>query len=238
MKLKPIHVGMLVATVLIGGILVSDSLGFWRTESTKMPVKIQEGEFAGASDPADIRGSYTFGDIAQSYPISVDVLAEAFQVIENPEAFQLKRLEEMYPSEGEVEMGTSSIRFFVARYTGLPYEETGEEGLFPHAVQMLLDQGTITDEEAREIPRISGEILLEYEGSHTEAEVEEHVEPVVNGNSTVADLFAIGLEEEEIVSVIGPFESKGEKVRDVCQNNSIQFSAAKTLLIEKLEGNQ
>lgn len=237
MKLRPIHLGILVLAVLFGGIYASDVLGIWRTESSKVPVKIQEGEFAGASDPADIRGSYTFGDIAQSYPISVDVLAEAFQVDEDPEAFQLKLLEEMYPSEGEVEMGTSSVRFFVARYTGLPYEATGEEALFPRAVDMLKEEDKITEEEAREIPLFSDEFSPETVELE-EAPEEEPVEPLVNGNTTVADLFASGLKEEEIIAVIGTFESKGEKVRDVCQKNGIQFSTVKTVLIEMMEANQ
>ncbi len=235
MKLKPIHVGILVLAVLFGGIYASDALGLWRTESAKVPIKIQTGEFAGSSDPVDIRGSYTFGDIARSYPISVEVLAEAFQVTENPEAFQLKLLEEMYPSSGEVEMGTSSVRFFVARYTGLPYEATGEEALFPQAIQMLRQTDKISLEEAQLIPVIQPGVQVQDRDQISEPD---HVEPSIKGNTTIADLFAMGLEEEEIIAVIGPFESKGALVRDVCQNNGIQFSAAKTVLIEMMEANE
>ncbi|MGB8983706.1 MAG: hypothetical protein WCC12_17690, partial [Anaerolineales bacterium] len=52
--------------IMFGGIAVSSALGWWQTESTKVPAAYTEGEFAGQANPADIRGSYTFGDISNS----------------------------------------------------------------------------------------------------------------------------------------------------------------------------
>lgn len=232
MKLKPIGVAGLVLVIIFGGIYISDALGLWRTSSAKTPAKYQTGDFAGQADPSDIRGSYTFSDIANAFPIGVDVLAEAFEVEENPAAFQLKGLEEMYPSDGDWEMGTASVRYFVARYTGLPYQRTGEEALFPHAVQMLKERGKITEEEAEAIPIVQpGEQIQDRD----QVSEPDHVEPAVKGNTTVADLFAMGLTEEEIVSVIGAYDSMGALVRDVCQANGVAFSAAKEALVNLAE---
>lgn len=232
MKLKSKGVAILVLVVLFGGILASNLLGLWQTESRKIPARIEEGEFAGAADPSDIRGSYTFGDIERSFPITVEILADAFSVVENPADFQLKSLEAMYPSDGEFELGTASVRYFVARYTGLPYVQTGEEALFPKAVQILKQEEKITEEEARSIPIMNPEISISYEKNQEEASSEDHVEPLVKGNTTIADLFALGLDEAQIVEVTGDYESKGELVRDVCKANGIPFSSAKEILVE------
>lgn len=236
MKLNQKNVGILIVVMIFGGILASDALGLWRTESSKVPVKIQEGDFAGLSDPTDIRGSYTFADIERTFPITVEVLADAFRVTEEPEAFQLKKLEENYPSDGEWEMGTASVRYFVARYTGLPYESTGEEALFPHAIAFLVGEGKISAEEAELIPVVQPGVQIQDRDQASQPE--EHIEPLVKGNTTIADLFSLGLSEEEIVAVTGKFESKGELVRDVCRNNGLSFSEVKTVLIEKIEANQ
>ena len=72
---KPLAIIVLV--VLFGGIAFSSVMGWWITESTKQPVTFTEGEFAGQANPADIRGSYTFGDIAKSFDVTPEVLAQA-----------------------------------------------------------------------------------------------------------------------------------------------------------------
>lgn len=233
MRIRHATLAVLIVGIIFGGVLISSALGIWQTDSSKTPQKIETGAFAGEGDPADIRGSYTFSDIANVFPISVDVLAEAFFVEENPADFQLKVLEANYPSDGEVEMGTSSVRLFVARYTGLPYERTGEEALFSHAVEFLVQEGKLSGEEAVLIPTMEPKALLKQE-EETVIE-EEHVEPLVKGNTTVADLFALGLSEEAIISVIGEYGSKGELVRDICNSNDVAFSAAKLTLEELAE---
>ena len=89
---KPLAVIVLV--MMFGGISFSSAMGWWATESTKEPVTFTEGEFAGQANPADIRGSYTFGDIAKSFDVTPEVLAQAFGITEgDPAAFAVKELE-------------------------------------------------------------------------------------------------------------------------------------------------
>ncbi len=112
----------LVAAILFGGIFFSSAIGWWQTESTKEAAKITSGEFAGQANPADIRGSYTFGDVEKNFGVPPTVLAEAFGVKDsNPATFAVKGLEEMYADSGQ-EVGTSSVRLFVAFYKGMPYD--------------------------------------------------------------------------------------------------------------------
>lgn len=96
---KPLAV--IVLAVLFAGIAFSTVTGWWVTESTKVPVTFTEGEFEGEANPADIRGSYTFGDIAKSFDVTPEVLAQAFGITaEEPTAFAIKELETIYLDSG------------------------------------------------------------------------------------------------------------------------------------------
>ena len=63
MRLTAKPLALLILAVIFGGVLVTSAFNWWTTESTKVPAKFASGEAAGQYDPADIRGSYTFGDI-------------------------------------------------------------------------------------------------------------------------------------------------------------------------------
>ncbi|WP_458788482.1 hypothetical protein, partial [Vallitalea sediminicola] len=74
-------------------------------------------------------------DIYNSFNITPEILAEAFNIItENPQDFQVKSLEDKY-SDLEVEVGTDSVRRFTALYTGLPYDS--DEILPQQAIDIL-----------------------------------------------------------------------------------------------------
>jgi hypothetical protein len=141
---------VLLVALLFGGILGSSALGWWQTESTKEPVKFTEGEFAGQANPADIRGSYTFADIAKSFDVTPEVLAQAFEVPagQDAAAFQVKSLEEIYAGSG-YEVGTASVRLFVAFYAGLPYDLTTAETTYlpKPAADILTQKGGLTPEQ-------------------------------------------------------------------------------------------
>ena len=57
-------------------------MGWWQTESTKEAAVFTSGEFAGQANPADIRGSYTFGDVEKNFGIPAALLAQAFGVVD------------------------------------------------------------------------------------------------------------------------------------------------------------
>ncbi|NLI41937.1 MAG: 4Fe-4S binding protein, partial [Caldisericales bacterium] len=72
MRITPRWMAVFIVTVLFGGILLSIALGEWTTKSTKEPLTFAEGEFAGEYNPADIRGSYTFGEISRLFEIPLE----------------------------------------------------------------------------------------------------------------------------------------------------------------------
>ncbi len=140
MKLKNSHIGVLIVLILIGGIYVAKGFDLWATESEKIPVKLSEGVGAGTYDPFDIRGSYTFEEIARLFEIDITLLAEAFQLgdADAANARQSKELEALYGElPGGVEIGNESVQVFVAIMKELDID--GADAYLPtSAVQVLL----------------------------------------------------------------------------------------------------
>jgi len=135
MNLTSKPLAAIIFVVFFGGIAFSAAMGWWVTESAKQPAAYTEGEFVGQSNPADIRGSYTFGDVENAFGVPSKVLAQAFLIESNsPSTFAIKGLEEIYAAN-EFEIGTGSVRLFVAFYNGLPIDLTADTYLPENAAR-------------------------------------------------------------------------------------------------------
>lgn len=145
---------ILVVGFFAGGILLSQALGWWSTETKKVARKITTGELAGKADPADIRGSYTFADIEKNFGVPVKVLAQAFGFDKerDPAGIRAKDIEERY---GEIEgkdLGTDAVRLFVSLYTGIPLTSSEENtGILEPAFRILKGLGKITPDKEKEL---------------------------------------------------------------------------------------
>lgn len=255
MKLKTIYIPFIFAVIVFGGIFLFDSLGLWQVESSKEPSVIREGEFAGMSDPGDIRGSYSFSDISASFEVTPELLAKAFGIsVDNPGDFMCKDLETYYElGSDEMEVGTGSVREFVAIYTNLPYE--GDDGFPDTAVAVLKEAGKWSDEledaYSHRIVVVSDitnlgftvEADTESESSETKLsetetseEVEEHDETIgVKGKTTVADIISWGVSKEEIEAVLGvDVANENLLIKDICTQNDLSFSEMKSELNDLL----
>ncbi len=140
-RIKTATLGLVIVAAMFGGIALSIAFGYWKTESTKEPVKIKEGEFAGLPNPADVRGSYSWADVAKAFTIPEDKVLEAFGATDP--AQKVNSLETKYAGtlpEG-VEIGTGSVRLFAALYTGLPYEADAGTVLPASAIAVLRSSG-------------------------------------------------------------------------------------------------
>ncbi|TCW61772.1 hypothetical protein [Treponema sp. J25] len=150
-------VGIIVGTLVIG-IGGAKALGWWITASQKVAKKITTGDFAGMSDPADLRGSYTFADMEKNYGVPVSVLAQAFGYtdVPDPSLIKAKDIEGRYGTMGDKEIGTDSVRLFVALYTGIPYTPKEEStGILDTAIKVLRDLSKLTDEQIAQLqPRL------------------------------------------------------------------------------------
>jgi hypothetical protein len=151
MKVKSLPLGIAVLVIFFGGILLSMQLNWWQTESTRVPATFKEGELAGQYNPADIRGSYSFGDINQHFNVPLNDLQIAFGIAEGVDVahYKAKDLETTYSdlADSGYEIGTNSLRLFVALYIGAPFEPGEETYLTSAAVELLKSKAELSDEQ-------------------------------------------------------------------------------------------
>jgi hypothetical protein len=226
---KPLAVILLV--MLFGGIAFSSVMGWWVTESTKQPVTFSEGEFAGQANPADIRGSYTFGDIAKSFDVTPEVLAKAFGVTEGePAVFAVKELEAINLDSG-YEIGTVSVRLFVAYYTGLPFDTTGQEIYLPQsATEILLAKGNLAPEQVAYLEKhtvtLGASAPVAVATSSTVSE-----ENIVKGKTTFGELLTWGVPRETIEKLLNaPMPDPAMTVKDFASASGQNFETLKPAL--------
>jgi hypothetical protein len=239
---KPL--ALILFVIMFGGIALSATLGWWQTESSKVPAVFTEGEFAGQANPADIRGSYTFSDISDSFDITPDVLAQAFQVrSDKPASIAVKDLESLYLDSG-YEIGTTSVRMFVAFYVGLPFDTAGQDIYLPKpAVDILFADATLTPEQVEYLQAHTAEVApagpeagaTQSEAPAPETEsaqpVSEAEEYVVKGKTTFGELVSWGVPQEVIEQMIGaPVPDPALKVKDFATANGLDFETLKTQL--------
>jgi len=252
MKLSSKSLAVIVLVFIFGGIIFTSAMGWWTTVTLKVPVKFTEGEAAGEYNPADIRGSYTFGDIQKSFGIPVGDLANAFQIPANtdPALFQVKSLEGLY-AEMEEAIDTSSMRLFVALYKGLPVDLSAGSYLLPEAVEILREQGKLTanqevyltehtagastvipaEQATIEVDQLSAPIPLSTKGSAEVPTV--HVQPVgtVTGKTTFQQLLDMGVPKEKIEGIIGEaIPSPDTIIKDFITQKGLTFSSIKSAL--------
>ncbi len=231
---------VIIFVTIFGGIAFASAMGWWATESSKIPVTFTEGEYAGQSNPADIRGSYTFGDISNSFAVNPAVLAQAFGVpTGDPAAFAVKDLEALYASTG-FEIGTTSIRLFVAYYTGLPFDTTGQEIYLPgSATEILLAQNNLTPDQIAYLEThtvdagTAGPVIAETPAapSPSNESAASSTEYTVKGKTTFGELLQWGMSKETIETLLGAsLPDPAMTLKDYASASGLNFETLKPAL--------
>jgi hypothetical protein len=236
MKMTSRMIALTVVVVILGGILLAMALGVWRTESTKQAAKFSSGAFAGVSNPADIRGSYSFTDVERNFNVSADILAKAFAVdttVKAAGAYLAKDLEVLYTNvaDGAGEVGTDSIRWFVSLYLGMPYTPEESTYLPNPALQALRDAGKVTDEVFQQLKLRSVSPSTVVPAAAQAEHVESSTDRTIKGITTFADLLTWGMTQAEVEKVIGaPMPSRTIKLRDYFVEKGLEYSTYRTTL--------
>lgn len=247
MNLTSKPLAAVIFVILFGGIAVTTAMGWWQTVSTKEAATYAEGEFAGQANPADIRGSYTFGDVEKNFGIAPAILLQAFNIqTDDSAAFQVKSLEEIY-GDSEHEIGTASVRLFVAFYNGLPFDLTTDIYL-PEEAAGLLKERALTPEqltylEAHTVPRSASAAVTAPEADSAPASEptpaarsastssEESTEKLIKGKTTFQEILDWGVSQEVIEQVTGkPMPNPLTKVKDFCAEQGLSFETIKPAL--------
>jgi len=232
----------IVIAAFVAGIGGTAAFNLWKTDSTKEPAKYSAGEFAGQANPADIRGSYTFSDITAAFGVPVADLARAFgyEAEKEPGAVQVKSLETKFAGiASEREIGTDSVRFFVALYKSLPMTPEESTGLPPAAVEILLakaqlDREKIEDLRAREVGTVAAAAAPAAEpapaapAAETAVKTESSTDRTVKGGTTIANLLDWGVAQGDIEKAVGAkVASPGVTLKDFCAAQGVEFSSVK-----------
>jgi len=233
MKLKLYLIPVLILIIIFGGIALSKSFGLWQTYTQKTPAKFESEAFQGENDPYDIRGSYTFQDIEINFDVSVKLLAEAFPISDdNFETNKAKDVEDYY---GEMnlpyEIGTGSVKYFVALYNGLPFD--GEEALPDTAISVLERDAKIEPDTmiGLQTDDVYAELSSE-EMMHTELNEGEFA---ITGDTTVKDTLNQGIIFEDLEAIIGNIDDENSSIKDIAQRNGFAFGEVKDTLNELLQ---
>jgi len=252
MRLTAKPLALIILAVIFGGVLVTSAFNWWTTESTKVPAKFAEGEAAGQYNPADIRGSYTFGDVEKNFAVPAAQLAAAFALPAetDPASFKVNQLESIY--EGlEVEIGTASVRLFTAFYTGLPYDLSAEEESYlpRQAVEILTALGTLSPERLAYLAAhtvdldapaavetalpvtVEGTPAPQVSGTPNAEHTPQAVDGTVRGKTTFQELLDWGVPQERIEAVLGgPIPAPGVVIKDYVTAQGKEFSAVRDAL--------
>jgi hypothetical protein len=245
MRIKSWVLGLVVMVFIFGGIGISTVTGGWQTTSTKVPAKYSTGEFAGQYNPADIRGSYTFGEISEVFDLPLNDLASAFDIqINKAREFQVKELESLYFNAVQA-VGTNSVRTFVALYKGLPITLSTSDYFLPAAVQILKEEAALTDEQKvyldSHIFQSQPAASTSTTGVSSPSSTPTHTTTAgtIIGKTTFQDLLDWGLKQEGIEAVINEkLPAKTLAVRDYASQKGIEFTTLKSQLQALLEALQ
>ena len=251
MKLTSKPLAAIIFVIFFGGIALTSALDWFHTTTTKVPVTYTDGEFAGQYNPADIRGSYVFGDIASLFDIPLADLQAAFLLPTgvDPAAYPVKELETQFADSG-YEIGTESMRLFVAFYKGLPYDLSLDTYLPLEAAAILTSRAAMTPEQsaylaghsvdlsqvplettAAEIP-LSSPVQIDAAPQPT-ASATEHVavDGSITGKTTFQELLDWGVAPAAIEQVIGaPMPSASLVIKDYLTSKGLEFSTLKGAL--------
>lgn len=239
MIIKMNKLAIIILIAVFGGILATIGLDLWTTTSTKTPAKIQVGDNAGDYNPEDIRGSYTFAEVAKLFEIDVPVLFDAFNIPNDtdPTTIQNKDLEGLFPNLG-VEVGNESVQIFVALYKKLPV--TLKDSYLPtRAVEILLELGKL--DEVQKSYFNSHKIDLAITTDNSQKSIDENKEAeitvvneeenLVKGSTTFQQVLNAGISEKQIEGVLNaPMPATNQIIRTYCTEKGVSFSEIKDQL--------
>lgn len=257
MKIKPLAMALVILLVIFGGIGATMAMGVWSTTSNKVPATFKDGVNAGEANPADIRGSYTFSDISSSFKVDATVLLTTFgfPADKDPAQTKAKDLEARYAGLAH-EIGTGSIRLFVALYKNLPIDLDDTYLPAPAVPVILAANPNLTAEQKAHLeshqvdlgpaadgangspvqtsnPSAASPVVSETSPT-TIADAQKApatTEPVVNGQATFQQLLDAGITRTQIEQALGaPLPPTNQSVRDYCTSKGISFSTVKNTL--------
>jgi hypothetical protein len=242
MKVSAKYAALILPLLFVLGIGFTMISGYWQTESSKTPVKLATGDAAGEYDPGDIRGSYSLQDVEKAFEIPVATLAQAFGIsgMENPGTLKIKEIEEAFGLIDGREVGTDSMRYFVALYLDRPFTP-GEDTALPQPAYNILKNELgldpdILDGLMESVVSLSS-VHMPEGGEDGSEDHDSAVLLEIKGKTLFSEVLDSGITEEQIVNALGgvPMGPRNMTIRDYCSEQGIEFSSVKAVIQPLLE---
>ena len=235
LKAKPLSI--IVVVLLFSSITVANIIGRWDSEHKPQGANDNDRYFASQPAPININDSQTFGDIDRLSNIPTTILAKAFNLPPeiNSTAFAIKEIQSIYVDQ-DIEIGTSSVRLFVALYNGLSYETTEPTYLPLTAVDMLISHRVLLPEQVEFMDTYA--IILDPRAAAVSSSNnrDQSDEREIKGKTTFQELLNWGLPQEIIKQIIGePILSSHQIVKDYCTEKGLDFEEIKLTLQEEVD---
>ncbi len=231
---KPLAVIVLI--FMFGGVFFSDLAGLWLTKGGRVPRQIQQSQPEGLPEIVNLRGSNTFGDVEAYYNLPVSILTQAFKLSgDNLQDARLNSLEQAY-ADYEQEVGTESVKLFVAFYNGIPIDLTDDIYLPESAIAYLLEHKLTGEQMAylqtHSVPSLERVFALDIGAAEVEEEHAGNADTTIRGRTTFGELLQWGLSREQIEEVLGtkmPMVG-GVLVKDYCSEQGLSYGQVKAEL--------
>ncbi len=150
MRLNNAIVSIIVLVFFAGGIGAAMAFNAWEVKPGQAVATSRDGTPVVAYKPADIQGTYSFGEISQMFNIPLHELGTAFELnsVANLADFKARQLKTVYPDLGKgIMLETESVRIFVALYKGMPHPLSETAFLPNSAVKILKDKARLSPEQ-------------------------------------------------------------------------------------------
>jgi hypothetical protein len=135
------------------------------------------------------------------------------------------------------DIGTDSLKLFVALYTGIPYEPEVDTQLPSTAIEVLLAQGKLSADQLnlleKRIFQVESSVEIVAPAPIIEATNEE---TLIKGNTTFRNLLDWGLTQQDIEQIIGiAMPQETSNLRDFLVQQGLEFSVYRQKLQQTLD---
>jgi hypothetical protein len=179
--------------------------------------------------------------IQKAFDIEPHIIAQAFGIeCDNVSSVQDKTLESLYEERNfPIEIGTKSIRLFVALYKGLPIED--DAGITKQALDILMENSKIPKEQYDSLMETAIDLYDEPANNNETKkpktiEKEHRSSSEITGSTTIEQALTIGIDKDFLEKQIGDISKKDktETIRDIAKSQGLSFGQIKTILNDSL----
>lgn len=223
---------LIIPLFLVLGIGATVWMGMWDTKEELM-AKNETVEL-DTNEVQTISGSSSLSSIGEFYTIPVDIIYDAFSILETFDLtlFKAKDLGKLYEPM-TYEIGTEALEAFVALYNNLSYELI-DVYLPSEAIQLILVHNTSLSDEDKEYLSSHTLLVVALDPSLVvliQTDEDTNIGFAIKGPTTIQEVLDAGVSQAQFEEITGSsIISPEDTVKDFCVAKGLDFSEIKLAL--------